>query len=201
MPKHFKETERQAIKEALISKGTALFSVHGLKKTSIDELTREVGISKGTFYLFFESKEKLYISIFERIESKVRRRIEEIVENPHKSEREKLKEAILYQFQSLEANPILKSALEGKSGNPAWMLSEEDLDDQISANRDFIRPHLEKWASQGLINGEPDLLIDLLRSIFFLVFHKTEIGSDTYPRVVEALVEITVNGIMKEHNH
>ncbi len=36
---------------------------HGYKKTSVDELCKQIGISKGAFYLFFESKEALFCEV------------------------------------------------------------------------------------------------------------------------------------------
>lgn len=36
---------------------------YGYKKTSVDEMCKQVGISKGAFYLFFESKEALFCEV------------------------------------------------------------------------------------------------------------------------------------------
>ena len=44
--------------------GRACFLRYGLKKTTIDDLVKPVGIAKASFYLFFDSKEALYMDIF-----------------------------------------------------------------------------------------------------------------------------------------
>ena len=36
----------------------------GMKKTSVDQLTKAVGIAKGSFYKFYESKEMLFFAVF-----------------------------------------------------------------------------------------------------------------------------------------
>ena len=38
-----------------------------MKKTSVDQLTKAVGIAKGSFYKFFESKEMLFFAVLENI--------------------------------------------------------------------------------------------------------------------------------------
>ena len=38
-------------------------SRYGLKKTTIEDLVKLVGIAKSSFYLFFESKEALYVEL------------------------------------------------------------------------------------------------------------------------------------------
>lgn len=56
MPKGFTDREKETIRAQMREKGRKLFEKHGLRKTSVDELTNAVGISKGAFYLFFELK-------------------------------------------------------------------------------------------------------------------------------------------------
>ena len=63
MPKAFAEHEKTIIRQQLHEKGQQLFALHGLKKTSVDDLVQAVGISKGAFYLFYASKEELLLEI------------------------------------------------------------------------------------------------------------------------------------------
>ena len=69
MPRAFSEQERATIRAALLEQGRALFGQVGLRKTNVEELARAVGISKGAFYLFFESKEELYFELLEAFEA------------------------------------------------------------------------------------------------------------------------------------
>ena len=36
-----------------------------MKKTSVDQLTKAVGIAKGSFYKFYESKEMLFFAVLD----------------------------------------------------------------------------------------------------------------------------------------
>lgn len=66
MARGFTDRERTAIRNDLIDAGRELFGKYGLKKTSIEDLTKTVGIAQGSFYTFFKSKEKLYLEVIER---------------------------------------------------------------------------------------------------------------------------------------
>ena len=42
-----------------MEEANACLAAYGIRKTTVDELVRRVGIPKGTFYLFYESKGRL----------------------------------------------------------------------------------------------------------------------------------------------
>ena len=56
MPKGFTQHEKKLINERLLEQGNKQFSAFGLKKTNVEELARAAGISKGAFYLFYNSE-------------------------------------------------------------------------------------------------------------------------------------------------
>ncbi|MDE6980473.1 MAG: TetR/AcrR family transcriptional regulator, partial [Lachnospiraceae bacterium] len=57
MAKSFTEREKENIKRNLQEVCKKSWTQYGCKKTSVDDLCKQAGISKGAFYLFFESKE------------------------------------------------------------------------------------------------------------------------------------------------
>ncbi|MCS4456029.1 TetR/AcrR family transcriptional regulator [Clostridium botulinum] len=59
MPKGFTENEKTIITEKLIRECKSNWQKYGYKKTSIDVLCRDIGISKGSFYSFLIRK-RLY---------------------------------------------------------------------------------------------------------------------------------------------
>lgn len=50
-----------------MSTAKKLFFLHGFDGTSVEEITRKVGISKGLFYHYFKSKEELLLSFYGEI--------------------------------------------------------------------------------------------------------------------------------------
>src|SRR5664279_3041314 len=90
MPKGFTDEERELLKARLLDQGQKQFSAHGLKKTSVEELAAAAGISKGAFYLFYESKESLLMDVVEQAEERYRLEVLSAVDLPGLSPRDRL---------------------------------------------------------------------------------------------------------------
>lgn len=63
MPKVYSEDEKNRIIGRLKEEANTLMQEKGVKKTTVDELVKRVGIPKGTFYLFYPSKEMLLFDV------------------------------------------------------------------------------------------------------------------------------------------
>ncbi|MGN1163842.1 MAG: TetR/AcrR family transcriptional regulator [Candidatus Ornithospirochaeta sp.] len=61
MPKIFSEQERRDIISSLRHASSVELALKGVRKTTVDELCALSHIAKGTFYLFYESKEELFL--------------------------------------------------------------------------------------------------------------------------------------------
>lgn len=72
MARCFTEREKENIKKGLQDACKRSWTQYGYKKTSVDELCREAGISKGAFYLFFESKEALFCEVLCSVQEQIR---------------------------------------------------------------------------------------------------------------------------------
>ena len=72
MPQIFDDEGREKVRLLLLQNGFDLIKTHGLKKTSINDFTKRVGIAAGTFYNFFKTKEEFVyqIVLYKRSESK-----------------------------------------------------------------------------------------------------------------------------------
>lgn len=77
MPRKFTPEEERRITEALRDAGRSIMGKRGVRRTSIDELARAGGISKGSFYRFFTSKEALALQLLAEWERGFHARIEE----------------------------------------------------------------------------------------------------------------------------
>lgn len=63
MPKSFSEQERKIIRQSLISIGAALMKTKNIRQITVEEITQEANISKGSFYSFYNSREELFWDI------------------------------------------------------------------------------------------------------------------------------------------
>lgn len=59
-----KEREKRARQEAIMNAARKLFFEKGLDQVTMDDVAERAELSKGTLYLYFKSKEELYISVF-----------------------------------------------------------------------------------------------------------------------------------------
>ena len=73
MPKAFDPIEREAIRAALATIGLRHFERHGVRAARVEDICRDVGIAKGSFYAFHASKEALFMAIAAEREMQHRR--------------------------------------------------------------------------------------------------------------------------------
>ena len=59
LPKSYSDQERAYITKRLKEEAAACMGKFGIRRTTVDELVKRVKIPKGTFYLFYPSKELL----------------------------------------------------------------------------------------------------------------------------------------------
>ncbi len=85
MPKIYSSGEREHIRNSLIREAEKCLYHKGIEGTSVDELVKAVSIPKGTFYLFFSSKEDLFFEMLKsfrsEMEEKMQGMLEELDEN------------------------------------------------------------------------------------------------------------------------
>ena len=67
----FSDFETEQIRRALLREARRCAVTLGMRKTSVEQLTQAVGISKGSFYKFFASKELLFFALLEDIHTEL----------------------------------------------------------------------------------------------------------------------------------
>lgn len=83
MARSFTEREKENIKRSLQEACNQSWTQYGYKKTSVDDLCKQVGISKGAFYIFFESKEALFCEVLCSVQEQIYNAASEVI-NKHK---------------------------------------------------------------------------------------------------------------------
>ena len=71
MPKIYSDEEKKKIVEKLKKEANILMQERGVKKTTVDVLVKRAGIPKGTFYLFYPSKEMLLFDVSQDFHAQV----------------------------------------------------------------------------------------------------------------------------------
>lgn len=66
-PRKLTDREKCLQKNKLLERGKDLLFSYGVKKTSIDDITRAAGMAKGTFYNHFDSKEDFVLELIKQL--------------------------------------------------------------------------------------------------------------------------------------
>lgn len=200
MARGFTDREREMIRNDLIAAGRKLFGTYGLKKTSIEDLTKAVGIAQGSFYTFFNSKEELYLAVMDREGEAIKEKLLK-EENIKELTREKFKRFFKKVFEIVNSNPIIRQ-----------MFFEEEVDILIrkippeemkeynkKLMRDFI-PIIKKWQDEGAIINDykPEVIVALLQVLYHPILHKKDFDENVFDEMLELLVDIVAKGLVIE---
>ena len=181
----FTEEQNETIRRDLIREARCCGVTVGMRKTSVEQLTEAVGISKGSFYKFFDSKELLFFAVLEDIHT-------ECFAAAQKS----LQENAAIDPASRTAAAIL-AACRWLSETKAFVFIENDAEFLLHRlpedvknvhyhdDETHIRLLLEKYdlvPSRGI-----SLAAATVRGLILTVSHKEQIG-ELYPQVLETLV-------------
>lgn len=190
MPRAFNEREKGIIQTNLRAAGRELFATYGLRKTNIEDLTRAAGISKGAFYLFYDSKESLYFEIVEAFEQEFRQRIFANIQQTGRTPRENFKTLMREAFHIWREHPMLRHLNQEDFQLLARRLPEGRVQAHSQQDEAAITGLLEAWRAMGVtLAVDAPLLTALMKSLFFISFHETEIGPG-YPRALEVFIDL-----------
>lgn len=191
MPRGFTEQEKLSIREALIGKGRELFTLYGLKKTSIDDLAKAVGISKGAFYLFYESKESLLIVIIEQFETAYFNRVLENIAAVAQAGRAEITSVITRMVSDWQTDPMFKHMGREEIELLLRKLPPETVQAALRDDVAFAEQMIAAWRRAGLrIACGPELLASLLRALFFVTLHQDDFVASVYPTMIDTLIEL-----------
>ncbi len=153
------------MQESILEKAVHLFMRYGVKSVSMDDLARELGISKKTLYQYFDTKETLLLRTLEfnqscelgeiqKIKSRVDNALQEIVE---------IAKMVVTQLQQMSPSLIFDL----KKYHPeAWRVLENMQLQHIYA---VIKENLEKGIAQGLYRNDFD--IEVMTRFYLSSFH------------------------------
>jgi len=191
MPKAFTEQEKEVIRAQMREKGKKLFEKQGIKKTSVDELAQAAGISKGAFYLFYESKEELFMEILEGLETDFRARIFDFSISPKSNARQLLARLLKDALLTWDEYPLLKNF-----GMPDYEYLARKLPPrriQAHANRDneFVDEFIKRIKREGIVvKASPRVISNLMKSLFFVSLHRDDLGTEAYVESMEILADL-----------
>ena len=190
MPKAFSEAERARIQEKLIAAGKRIINLVGIRPVVIDDIAREAGISKGSFYSFYPSREDFILSVFESWETEYRGAlIREVVEGKG-TVQERIERFFLGAFEILEREPGLANLGIREIQTIIERLPPERLAAHQMVDNRVLRETFGRWVSEGLLSRDvSEAFRGLVPALFSIAMHRQDFPPGTYHPTVKLIAQ------------
>ena len=181
----FSDFETEQIHKALLTETRRCAVTLGMRKTSVDQLTQAVGISKGSFYRFFESKEMLFFTVLEDIHTELYDVADGVLrENIGLPPADRAAKAVLAVCERMSDTGVM-IFIENDVAALLQRLPENIKAEHYHDDETHIRNLLESNSLSP--KGGAELATATVRGLILTISHKKQIG-ELYPQVLDILV-------------
>lgn len=192
----FTESEKENIRQCLLTKGKELFIKYGLAKTSIDDLVQACGIAKGSFYKFFSSKEELFYVILNTQEEITNRLIGEHLKK-NLPPKELISSFFHLAFQLADENPLLQQWFQdGEHERITRKLPKHLIEGFSQDHTKKGLPFVEALIERGVLKQrDPEVIAGVMRAVLMLRLLKEKIGNDLFPQIMDVIIDCISEGL------
>ncbi len=184
-------------KAEILRCGKILFTEQGFKKTNVSQITEMAGMATGTFYLYYPSKESLFMEIYMEENEKLKRAIMATI-NMDDEPMQVIQDLMQRNMEGMAANPILREWY----NTEAFGKIEEKFREQNGLEKvDFMYASffeiIQKWQAQGKLRRDMDaeMIMALFNTAIVIDVHKEEIGVQYFPEIQEHLIKFIMDGL------
>ena len=147
-------------RKKIVDKAWELFAKNGYKETKVEDITKDLGISKGSFYTYFATKNELLYEVLGKIKKEINRNLENINVNqvPEKVLEDYVKAKMNYVVKIL--NNMRLNSVEKYSIDPKLRNFFEELKEKTT---DFIKINIvEKFNSKNGNKYNADVISEFI---------------------------------------
>ena len=196
MPKCYSDQEREYIIARLKEEAGKCLAQYGVRKTTVDELVQRVGIPKGTFYLFYKSKEILLFEVIQEQHEAINNALAEQLSELSVKDltADKLTDLIFGFFKMTDDMPILKRLDTSEVELLVRKLPREVVEAHFQDDTDTI----EQMFSMFPVKPKTDIQVisAAFHAVYYATLHKEEIGEADYDKALRMLIYGIVNQIL-----
>lgn len=189
MPKTYTEEQKADIIRRLKKEANDCLMKYGVRKTTVDELVQRVHIPKGTFYLFYKSKELLIFDVIlelhQQIEDSMLAEAGKLAEAGN-MELDKLTDLICY-YLNFVTNTCLSSIM--RPEEMALLLKklpQEVVMEHLAHDDDDVMKIISMLPGSG--NANIEAVSGAFRAIFFAYQYQREIGEKHFEESMRLLI-------------
>lgn len=182
----FTAAQRDAIRSRLFASAQRHALTDGLQKTSLDTLTSEAGISKSSFYKFFESKELLFLEVAAGWETDILSAASQaLAVSEGRSDKERAAAFVFAAFERVhtlgivrfmrEDMPLLAAFIPGDNARAHCLTSARSIFDALRLARiRFTEPD--------------DIVLSVIQLMYLSILHTGELGDRFFPALQTLVV-------------
>ena len=184
-------------KQQLYQSAKSMFSERGFKDTNISAITKAANMAVGTFYLYYSSKEQLFMEIF--------------IDENTRMKRELLDKLDLNESPKAIVLRMLKINQEGIQTNPTlreWYTSDEfrkieqayreaHAIDSLNFLYDTFLSLVERWQTEGKMRSDIDskMIMKVFEAVINVDTHKDELGMEYFPGLLDIMTDLILKGL------
>jgi AcrR family transcriptional regulator len=189
LPKSYSEQEKDYIKSRLKEEAAKCLAQYGIRRTTVDEIVKRVKIPKGTFYLFYQSKELLLFDVIleqhDRIEQVLYKTIKGIDSSTYTTKQ--ITDIIFNLYEMASESPILKMLNSDEIELLARKLPQDVIADHLKQDTSMI----EKILTMLPVHPEVDVNTfgSAFRALYFATLHKDELDDENYTKALRLLIQ------------
>lgn len=189
MGKKFSTKQQNDIRQKLINIFEERLREGRPNKITIDNLVKEAGIAKGSFYHFFPSKEMLFVAVINQEQERILKKAQKISKLGGTSKKEKLKKILFIIIKEIKTHPWLQNL-----SGPEF----EQMIQRLPQNLQAKLLNEDKLALKRLLKDlvlSPKLpLDDLLVSIEIILASASH--AEDFGRHYDRAVKTMINGLV-----
>ena len=191
MAQPFTPEQRDAIRARLMESARRHAISDGVKKTSLDTLTSDAGISKSSFYKFFDSKELLFLEIAAGWENQILSCVQDALKSSEdKSDQERAAAMICAAFQEIHALGICRFLSEDLPELVQFISDEEKRKHYLSSAQGIFDMLHQKEIH---FTAPDEIVLSAIQILYLSIMHIQQIGVNFFPTL-----HILVTGACKE---
>jgi AcrR family transcriptional regulator len=124
---------------------------------SVADLTRQVGISKGSFYLLYESKDTLVMTVLGDAEAEVRTALQETAADRSETSAETMTAIVRSMFDAVGSHPVLGLLADPEEGPHIFrMVPPEELAARAADDDRWFAELTERLKADGVMSAAVD---------------------------------------------
>lgn len=196
MPKSYSEQERAYITKRLKEEAAACMGQFGIRRTTVDEIVKRVNIPKGTFYLFYPSKELLLFDVIQEQHELVNQKLYQALSGLAETDlsADTITDVIFEFYRLTEEMPVFRLMNSGEIELLVRKLPQEVVEAHLREDTDTIRELLSLLPAKKEV--DTDVLSAAFHAIYYATLHKKEIGEAQYEQALRLLIRGVVTQIL-----